>query len=67
MTRILTAKADDFFYFSNSHYISQISYIIVDGADGDIEMVSDLFLEVGIDMPKELQYRGPQIKRRGSC
>ena len=65
MTRILIEKADNLVFLKFS--LSQVSYIIVDGNDSDIEMVSDHFQEIGIDMPKELQYGRPQIKRRGSC
>lgn len=35
----------------------QVSYMIVDEADRDIEMAADPFLEAGIDIPKELPYR----------
>ena len=66
MRRILIEKVDNLVFFFKFS-LSQVSYIIVDGNDSDIEMVSDPFLEVGIDMPKELPYRRPQIKRRGSC
>ena len=36
----------------------QVSYIIVDEADRDIEMENDPFLAAGIDIPEELPYQG---------
>ena len=65
MIRIPIKTADDLFFFKLS--LSQVSYIIVDGADSDVEMANDPFPEIGIDMPKELQYGRAQLKRRGSC
>ena len=35
----------------------QVSYLIVDEADGDLEMAEDPFLEAGISIPTELPYR----------
>lgn len=35
----------------------QVSYIIVDEADRDMDMAADPFLEAGIDIPKELPYQ----------
>ncbi len=40
--------------FNNS---LQVSYMIVDEADRDIDMAADPFLEAGIDIPKELPYQ----------
>ena len=36
--------------------IFQVSYLIVDEADREMEIVSDPFLDAGIDIPKELPY-----------
>ena len=41
----------------------QVSYMIVDDADRDIEMAADPFLEAGIDIPKELPYRNLKRSR----
>ena len=41
----------------------QVSYMIVDDADRDIEMGADPFLEAGIDIPKELPYRNLKRSR----
>lgn len=35
----------------------QVSYMIVDDADREVEMADDPFLEAGIDIPKELPYK----------
>ena len=35
----------------------QVSYLIVDLADMDLEMVTDPFLEAGISIPEELPYQ----------
>jgi len=40
----------------------QVSYIIVDEADRDIEMENDPFLAAGIDIPEELPYQDPTGK-----
>ena len=37
--------------------ISQVSYLIVDQADNDLEMANDPFLEAGISIPDELPYQ----------
>ena len=38
--------------------------MIVDDADRDIEMARDPFLEAGIDVPSELPYKTPSVKRK---
>ena len=35
----------------------QVSYLIVDLGDLDLEMVTDPFLEAGISIPEELPYQ----------
>ena len=35
----------------------QVSYLIVDEADMEIEMAEDPFLEAGIQIPKDLPYK----------
>ena len=35
----------------------QVSYLIVDQADNDLEMANDPFLEAGISIPDELPYQ----------
>ena len=35
-------------------YLSQVSYMIVDDADTDMEMTDDPFLEAGIEIPEQL-------------
>ena len=40
--------------------------MIVDEADRDVEMAKDPFLEAGIDIPSELPYQTPTIKRKFS-
>ena len=37
-------------------WLFQVSYLIVDEADREMEIVSDPFLDAGIDIPKELPY-----------
>ena len=34
----------------------QVSYLIVDEADSDLELAKDPFLEAGISVPEELPY-----------
>ena len=38
--------------------------MIVDDADRDLEMTTDPFLEAGIDIPRELPYQTPAVKRK---
>ena len=40
--------------------------MIVDCADTDTEMSTDPFLEAGIDIPKELPYQTPMVKKKFS-
>ena len=40
--------------------------MIVDDADRDVEMARDPFLEAGIDIPRELPYKTPSVKRKFS-
>ena len=40
--------------------------MIVDNADRDVGMATDPFLEAGIDIPKELPYQTPVMKRKFS-
>lgn len=40
--------------------------MIVDCADSDAEMATDPFLEAGIDIPKELPYQTPVVKKKFS-
>ena len=40
----------------------QVSYLIVDEADRDIELGKDPFLEAGIVIPEELPYQDPKLK-----
>ena len=40
--------------------------MIVDDADRDLEMTTDPFLEAGIDIPRELPYQTPLVKRKHS-
>ena len=40
--------------------------MIVDCADTDTEMATDPFLEAGIDIPKELPYQTPVVKKKFS-
>ena len=42
----------------------QVSYLIVDEADQEMEIVSDPFLDAGIDIPKELPYLRPHNRPR---
>ena len=46
--------------------IFQVSYLIVDEADREMEIVSDPFLDAGIDIPKELPYvkATPKVSRK---
>ena len=45
----------------------QVSYLIVDLADTDLEMANDPFLEAGISVPEELPYQNlPSIGSRSS-
>ena len=37
--------------------MQKVSYLIVDLADLDLEMVTDPFLEAGISIPEELPYQ----------
>ena len=45
------------FEWNNFFFNLQVSYIIVDEADRDIEMENDPFLAAGIDIPEELPYQ----------
>ena len=36
--------------------MAQVSYLIVDDADNDMDMGTDPFLEAGISVPDELPY-----------
>jgi len=38
----------------------QVSYLVVDLADNDLEMANDPFLEAGISIPEELPYRSDE-------
>ena len=49
-------------YFRNV----QVSYLIVDAADMDVEMVDDPFLEAGIEVPSALPYQKERQREESS-
>ena len=46
------------------YFIFQVSYMIVDDADRDLEMAADPFLEAGIMIPEDLPYKERKVSPR---
>ena len=62
LSRIFLNLSNKYAFFRNV----QVSYLIVDAADMDVEMVDDPFLEAGIEVPSALPYQKERQREESS-